>query len=169
MGDFVESGSRIISKALDDRIGCFIAMEALKRTKSTHELAFVFTVQEEIGTRGAKTAAYALEPDLAIAVDVTATGDTPKAHPMSIELGLGVGIKVLDHSMITSPQVKRWMAMVATENNIPFQWEVLEYGGTDSGAIHLSRGGVPSGVLSIPTRYVHSPAEMLDNVMLNQL
>jgi len=162
VGDFIESEARIISKALDDRGGCFVAMEALKRTKSPHELAFVFTVQEEIGTRGAQTAAYALEPDLAIAVDVTATGDTPKAHPMSVELGKGVGIKVLDHSMVTSPQVKRWMAAVATEGKIPFQWEVLEYGGTDSGAIHLSRGGVPSGVLSIPTRYVHSPAEMLD-------
>lgn len=162
VGDFVESGARIISKALDDRVGCFVAMEALKRTKSTHELSFVFTVQEEMGTRGAQTAAFALEPDLAIAVDVTATGDTPKAHPMSVELGNGVGIKVLDRSMITSPQIKRWMAAVATELNIPFQWEVLEYGGTDSGAIHVSRGGVPSGVLSIPTRYVHSPAEMLD-------
>lgn len=162
VGDFVESGSRIISKALDDRIGCFVAMEALKRTRSTHELAFVFTVQEEIGTRGARTAAYALEPDLAIAVDVTATGDTPKAHAMSVKLGSGIGIKVLDHSMITSPQIKRWMADVAMENKIPFQWEVLEYGGTDSGAIHLSKGGVPSGVLSIPTRYVHSPAEMID-------
>jgi len=162
VGDFIESGSRLISKAFDDRIGCFVAIEALKRTKSTHELAFVFTVQEEIGTRGAKTAAYALEPDLAIAVDVTATGDTPKAHPMSVNLGSGVGIKVLDRSMITSPQIKRWMADVATDKNIPFQWEVLEYGGTDSGAIHLSRGGVPSGVLSIPTRYVHSPAEMMD-------
>jgi len=162
VGDFIDSGSKVISKAFDDRIGCFVAMEALKRTKSTHELAFVFTVQEEIGIRGARTAAYALEPDLAIAVDVTATGDTPKAHPMSVELGKGVGIKVLDHSLITSPQIKRWMAAVATELNIPFQWEVLEYGGTDSGAIHLTRGGVPSGVLSIPTRYVHSPAEMLD-------
>lgn len=162
VGDFVESGSRIISKALDDRIGCFVAMEALKRTKSNHELAFVFTVQEEIGTRGARTAAYAIEPDLAIAVDVTLTGDTPKAHTMSVKLGSGVGIKVLDHSMITSPQIKRWMAAVATDRKIPFQWEVLEHGGTDSGAIHLSRGGVPSGVISIPTRYVHSPAEMID-------
>ncbi|TGE33512.1 M42 family metallopeptidase [Desulfosporosinus sp. Sb-LF] len=162
IGDFVESGSRIISKALDDRIGCFVAIEALKRTKSTHELAFVFTVQEEVGTRGAQTAAFALEPDLAIAVDVTLTGDTPKAHTMSVELGNGVGIKVLDRSMVTSPQIKRWMAAVATDKNIPFQWEILEFGGTDSGAIHLSRGGVPSGVLSIPTRYVHSPAEMLD-------
>lgn len=162
VGEFVDSGSRIIAKALDDRIGCFIALEAFKRTKSTHELAFVFTAQEEVGTRGAKTAAYVLEPDLAIAVDVTATGDTPNAQTMSVKLGSGVGIKVLDHSMITSPEIKRWMAAVARERQIPFQWEVLEYGGTDSGAIHLTRGGVPSGVLSIPTRYVHSPAEMID-------
>lgn len=162
VGEFVELESRVMGKALDDRAGCFVAMEALKRTNSPHELTFVFTVQEELGTRGARTAAYALEPDLAIAVDVTATGDTPKAHPMSVELGKGVGIKVRDNSMITSPQVKTWMAAVAEERKIPYQWEVLEYGGTDSGAIHLSRGGVPSGVLSIPTRYVHSPAEMLD-------
>ncbi len=162
VGDFVELESRIIAKALDDRIGCFVAMEALKRTRSTHELAFVFTVQEEIGTRGAKTAAYAIEPDLAIAVDVTASGDTPKSHVMAVKLGSGVGIKVFDRSMITSPQIKRWMAAIASEQKIPFQWEVLEYGGTDSGAIHLSRGGVPSGVLSIPTRYLHTPAEIVD-------
>ncbi|AFQ45426.1 M42 family metallopeptidase [Desulfosporosinus meridiei] len=162
VGDFVEVGSRIMAKALDDRVGCFVVIEALKRSKSTNELVFAFTAQEEIGTRGAKTAAYALEPDLAIAVDVTATGDTPKDHTMSVKLGSGVGIKVLDRSLITPPQIKRWMAGVAAERNIPFQWEVLEYGGTDSGAIHLSRGGVPSGVISIPTRYVHSPAEMVD-------
>lgn len=162
VGDFRESGSRLISKAFDDRIGCFVALEALKQTKSDCELAFVFTVQEEIGTRGAKTAAYALEPDLALAIDVTLTGDTPKAHPMSVKLGGGVGIKVLDRSMVTSPRIKSWMADVAKAKNIPFQWEVLEFGGTDSGAIHLSKGGVPSGVLSIPTRYVHSPAEIID-------
>jgi Cellulase M and related proteins len=162
VGDFIETGTRILSKALDDRIGCFIAIEALQQTKSTYDLAFVFTAQEEVGTRGAQTAAFAIEPDLAISIDVTSTGDTPKAHPMAIELGGGVGIKVLDRSLVTSPQIKRWMAAVAIDQNIPFQWEILEYGGTDSGAIHLSRGGVPSGVLSIPTRYVHSPAEMLD-------
>ncbi len=162
VGDFVEAGSRIISKAFDDRIGCFVAIEALKRVKTKHELAFVFTVQEEVGTRGAQTAAYALDPDIAIAVDVTTTGDTPKAHQMAVELGKGVAIKVFDRSMVTSPKVKRWMSDVATEMKIPFQWEVLESGGTDSGAIHLTKGGIPSGVISIPTRYVHSPTEMLD-------
>jgi Cellulase M and related proteins len=162
VGDYTECGSKIISKAFDDRIGCFVAIEAFRRVKTSHELAFVFTVQEEVGTRGAQTAAYALDPDLAIAVDVTATGDTPKAHQMSIELGKGVAIKVFDRSMVTSPQVKRWMSDVALEMKIPFQWEVLEFGGTDSGAIHLTKRGIPSGVISIPTRYIHSPAEMSD-------
>lgn len=162
VGNYTECGSRIISKAFDDRIGCFVAMEAFKRLKTNHELAFVFTVQEEVGTRGAQTAAYALDPDLAIAVDVTSTGDTPKAHQMSVELGKGVAIKVFDRSMVTSPQVKRWMSDIAIKNKIPFQWEVLEFGGTDSGAIHLTKGGIPSGVISIPTRYIHSPAEMAD-------
>jgi putative aminopeptidase FrvX len=162
VGDFIESGSRIISKAFDNRLGCFIAIEALKRVKTGHELAFVFTVQKEVGTRGAQTAAYALDPDLALAVDVTATGDTPKAQQMSVELGKGAGIKVFDRSMITSPQIKRWMADVAAENKIPFQWEVLEFGGTDSGAINLTKGGIPAGVISVPIRYLHSPAEMAD-------
>lgn len=161
-GDFQDEGDKLISKAMDDRVGCFIAIEVLKRTKSPYQLNFVFTVQEEVGTRGAQVAAYSLSPDLAIAVDVTLTGDTPKAHQMDVKLGKGAAIKVYDRSMITSPKVKRWMADVAEQQNIPFQWEILEFGGTDSGAIHLSKGGVPSGVISVPTRYVHSPAEMVD-------
>lgn len=161
-GDFVQLGTRILSKALDDRVGCFVAIEALKRVQSNHELSFVFTVQEEVGLRGAQTAAFALDPDVAIAVDVTLTGDTPKAHPMEVNLGHGVAIKVIDHSMITPPQVKQWMSKTAETYQIPYQWEVLEFGGTDSGAIHLTKGGIPSGVLSIPTRYVHSPSEMID-------
>lgn len=161
-GEFAWAGSRIISKALDDRIGCFVAIEALKRVQTEHEIAFAFTVQEEVGLRGAQTAAFALEPDVALAVDVTLTGDTPKAHPMDVKLGSGVAIKVLDRSMITPPQVKQWMAETAEKERIPYQWEVLEAGGTDSGAIHLTKGGIPAGVLSIPTRFVHSPSEMID-------
>ena len=161
-GDFVEYGARIMAKAMDNRIGCFVAIEALKRTKSNHELAFVFTVQEEVGLRGAQTAAYAIDPDLGLAVDVTSTGDTPKAHHMDVKLGAGAAIKVLDRSLVTLPYIKKWMAEVAVENDIPFQWEVLEFGGSDSGAIQLTKGGIPAGVISIPTRYVHSPGEMVD-------
>lgn len=163
VGPFVHTGSRILSKALDNRIGCFIALEALKHVQTNHELSFVFTVQEEVGLRGAQTAAFALDPDVAIAVDVTLTGDTPKAHTMDVRLGKGVAIKVFDRSMITPPQIKHWMASTAEQHGIPYQWEVLEFGGTDSGAIHLTKGGIPSGVLSVPTRYVHSPSEMIDS------
>jgi len=162
MGSYEETGQRIVSKALDDRLGCFIAIETLKRLQTSYEVSFVFTVQEEVGLRGAQTAAFALEPDLAVAIDVTATGDTPKAHPMAVTLGQGVAIKVIDRSMITPPQIKEWMAQTAQEHQIPYQWEVLEFGGTDSGVIHLSKGGVPSGVLSVPTRYIHSPSETVD-------
>lgn len=162
MGGYEESEQRIISKAMDDRVGCFVAIEAMKKVQTDHEISFVFTVQEEVGLRGAQTAAFAVDPDLAIAVDVTMTGDTPKAHPMEVKLGHGVAIKVVDRSMITPPKVKDWMAQTAKNHQIPYQWEVLEFGGTDSGAIHLTKGGVPAGVLSIPTRYVHSPSETID-------
>jgi putative aminopeptidase FrvX len=103
-----------------------------------------------------------LEPDLAIAVDVTATGDTPKCKPMAVSLGDGPAIKIKDASVLAHPKVKELMITTAQKHGIPYQLEILEYGGTDSGAIHLSRSGVPSGVLSIPCRYVHSDSETID-------
>jgi len=162
VGEFVEAGDRLVSKAFDDRIGCYVAIEALKKMKTENELYFVFTVQEEVGLRGATTATYNINPDFAIAVDVTATGDTPKAKKMAVALGKGAAIKLMDRSIIVSPHVRDMVIEVAKENSIPYQLEVLEFGGTDAGAIHLSRGGVPSGVISIPTRYVHSVSEMVD-------
>ncbi|MFT9493770.1 M42 family metallopeptidase [Anaerosolibacter sp.] len=157
-----QDDDRLIAKAMDDRIGCFIAIEALKAVKdSPNELYFVFTVQEEVGIRGAKTAAYGIDPDMGIAVDVTLTGDTPKARTMDVKIGDGPAIKIRDNSMLTHPAVKILMIDTAKANNIPYQLEVLEFGGTDSGAIHLTRSGVPSGVISIPCRYVHSPSEMV--------
>ncbi|MDI6813030.1 MAG: M20/M25/M40 family metallo-hydrolase [Desulfitobacteriaceae bacterium] len=161
VGEYTELGSRVMSKGLDDRAGCFVAIEVLKRTRSPHELAFVFSVQEEVGQRGAKVAAFALEPDLGIVLDVTRTGDTPKGLKMAVKLGGGVAIKVLDHSMVTPPKVKTWMANMAVQREIPYQWEVLENGGTDAGAIQLTKGGIPAGVLSIPTRHVHTPSEIV--------
>ncbi|TCO71790.1 M42 family metallopeptidase [Marinisporobacter balticus] len=152
----------ITAKALDDRIGCFIAIETLKKIKdSSNELYFVFTVQEELGLRGAKTAAFGIDPDLGIAVDVTTTGDTPKAKAMAVKLGKGPAIKIKDNSLLSHPAVKSLMINTAKDHKIPYQLEVLEFGGTDSGAIHVTRSGVPSGVLSIPCRYVHSPSEMV--------
>lgn len=159
---FAYQDDSIISKALDDRIGCFVAIEALKELKNCpNEVYFVFTVQEEVGLRGARTAAYGVDPDMGIAIDVTMTGDTPKAATMDISLGKGAAIKIKDNSVISHPTVKNLMTEVAKENNIPYQYEILDMGGTDSGAIHLTRSGVPSGVISIPCRYVHSPSEMV--------
>ncbi|QXM06654.1 M42 family metallopeptidase [Crassaminicella indica] len=159
---FTALGDFITAKALDDRIGCFIAIETIKNLKnSPNELYFVFTVQEELGLRGAKTAAFSVDPDIAISIDVTSTGDTPHAKHMAVKLGSGPAVKIKDHSLLSHPAVKNLMINTAKENNIPYQLEVLEFGGTDSGSIHLTRSGVPSGVLSIPCRYVHTPSEMV--------
>ncbi len=110
--------------------------------------------------RGAKTSAFRIEPDIGIAIDVTGSGDTPKAKTFAVGLHKGTAIKVKDNSILTHPKLRQIMVDIA-KNEIPYQLEVLEYGGTDSGAIHLTKeGGVPSGVISIPTRYVHSTIEM---------
>ncbi|NLY43866.1 MAG: M42 family metallopeptidase [Clostridiaceae bacterium] len=162
-GPFNQQANRISSKALDDRIGCYILIEVIKQLKnSPNDLYFVFTVQEELGLRGARTSAFSVHPDYAVAVDVTATGDTPGAKKMAVKLGKGPAIKVKDNSIIAHPYVRNIMIETAREAGIPYQLEVLEYGGTDSGAIHLTKGGIPSGVLSIATRYLHSPVEMAD-------
>ena len=161
--DFVDMGKRLVSKAMDDRIGCVVLIEAAKRLKDCpNEVHFVFTVQEEVGCRGAGTSAYEIAPDLAIALDVTRTGDTPEAHTMDVALGNGAAIKVKDSGIIANPKVREFLVKVAKESDIPHQLEVLESGGTDAGPMQRSRGGVPAGVISIPTRHLHSPSEMID-------
>jgi len=127
--------------------------------KTDNEIYFVFTVQEEVGLRGAKTAAFSIKPDIAIAVDVTMTGDTPESHPMEVKCGGGPAIKVKDRSVICHPEVRKLLEESAKRNNIPYQLEILEAGGSDPGSIHLTAGGIPSGAISIPVRYVHSPVE----------
>lgn len=159
--EFIENKNVVFTPYLDDRVGCFIAIEVLKSLQQVNnDLYFVFSVQEEVGLRGAKTAAYAIDPDLAISLDVTAHGDTPKAKRFAVGLNKGASIKVKDNSIISHPLIRDTLVRLAKENNIPYQMEVLEFGGTDSGAIHKSKEGVPSGVISIPTRYVHSTVEM---------
>ncbi len=154
---------RLLAKALDDRIGCYCLIEAMKRVKShKDDLYFVFTVQEEVGLRGARTGAYAITPTYAIAVDVTDTGDTPEAAKMAVTLGKGVAIKVKDSGFITNPVVKNTLVSYAEKEKIPFQLEVLECGTTDAAIIQVVKQGVLSGVLSIPTRYIHSTNELCD-------
>ena len=160
---FLDLGERLGAKAFDDRIGCAVLVQAMKDLQQTpHELHFVFTVQEEVGLRGAQTSAYGVDAELGIAVDVTATGDTPEARTMAVSLGAGPAIKVKDRGMLTHPGVRRWMVETARQAGLPHQLEVLEMGTTDGMAMQTSRAGVPVGVLSVPTRYLHTPSEMVD-------
>lgn len=112
--------------------------------------------------RGATTAAYAIDPDLGIALDVTPTGDTPKGLRMEVKLGNGPAIKVRDSGMLSDPRIVRWMVDTAEVEKLPYQLEILDGGTTDAKSIQLTRAGVPAGCISIPCRYVHSPSEMVD-------
>ena len=160
--DFVDQGNVLISKAMDDRIAAAIMIQALKEVKdSPNEIYFVFTTQEEVGTRGAGTSAYSINPDLGIAIDVTDTGDTPNCPVMDVKMGKGPAIKVKDHSVIVDKRVVNWMIQSAEKLQMSYQLEVLAFGGTDAGAINRTRAGVPSGCISIPTRYIHTPSEMV--------
>ena len=160
---FIAQGSRLTAKSMDDRIGCVVAIEALKKLKSTpHDVYFVFSAQEEVGTRGAQAAANGLSPDVGLAVDVTGVGDVPEAHPMSISLGKGTAIKVKDAGMIAHVGLVKLMKQRAEEADIPYQLEVLEGGSTDARSIQISNAGSAAGCISIPCRYVHSPSETVD-------
>lgn len=161
----VELGDSIAAKAMDDRIGCAImiqAMRELKDKKLPHDVCFVFSTQEEVGLRGATTSAFGIEPDLGMALDVTFAADTPEAPmKMAVSLGKGPAIKIKDSGMIVQPWVKNWMIETAEDANIPFQREVMTGGATDASAIQKSRAGVPTGCISIPCRYIHSPSEVV--------
>ncbi len=157
-------GNRIVSPYLDDRIGCVVLLQVLSMLNSpANDVYFVFSAQEEVGLRGAKTAAYGIEPDVALAVDVTLVGDIPECEvPMNCCLGKGAAVKIRDNSLIAHPKVVKWLETVATKAKITTQREVLPFGGTDAGSIHITRAGVMTGAISIPTRYVHSMTEMAD-------
>jgi tetrahedral aminopeptidase len=160
---FVDMGDRLVSKAMDDRVGCAVLMQTIFDLGETpHEVSFCFTVQEEVGMRGARTAAFGVEAEVGIAVDVTRTGDTPETQTMEVALGNGPAIKVKDSGIITHPGLRRLMVDTARQAGLPYQMEVLEGGATDGTAMQVSRAGMPVGVMSIPTRYVHMPSEMVD-------
>jgi putative aminopeptidase FrvX len=160
---FADLGQRIVAKALDDRISCAVLVEVLRHLKdSPHDVYCVFSVQEEVGLRGARTSAYGLEPDIGIALDITLAADTPEAKKLAMKLGAGPCIKVMDSAMIAHPGIKNLLIQVAEAQNIPYQLEVLDAGTTDAAAIQLARSGVPAGCISIACRYYHTPSEMVD-------
>jgi len=155
----------VIGKALDDRIGCVVMIEALKRLKKTDCTIYaVGTVQEEAASRGAGTSAFGIQPDVGIALDVTIAGDTPgvKEVEAPIKMGKGPALTVADAGMIVPPKILRLLIDAAKQNKIPYQLETLMGGSTDAARILITREGVPSGAISVPTRYIHSPTSMLD-------
>lgn len=162
--DMEERGSRLVAKSMDDRIACAIAIEAMRRLnkKAPNTIYFVFTVQEEVGLRGARTAAHAVDPDIGIALDVTGTGDEIQNRKMAVRLGEGAAIKFVDPGLIVPPAIRDWMVARAEADGIPYQIEVLSGGSTDAAAIQIARAGVPSGCISIPTRFLHTTSETVD-------
>lgn len=167
-GEWYTDGETVISKALDNRTGCYILIRAMQGIKENkNDLYFVFTSQEEVGLRGAKTAAFSIEPDYAVSVDVTDTGDTPDAPVMEVGLGKGAAIKIMDRSILCDADVRIKMTETAKKHNIPYQLEIMSIGGTDAGAIHLTRAGIKTGGISLPVRYVHTPSEMAKAADIN--
>lgn len=157
---FLANGDRLTAKSMDDRVGCAIAIAALQQLEnSPHDVYFVFSVQEEVGVRGATVAANRIAPDIGIALDVTVCGDTPKGTKIDVKLGKGPAIKVKDSGMIAHRGLVQLMSDVADSAEIPYQYEILIGGSTDARAMQLSGAGVIAGCLSIPCRYVHSPSE----------
>ncbi len=156
----------LLAKAWDNRIGCAIAIEVLKRLKDEQHPNVVYgvgTVQEEIGLRGARTSAHAIKPDIGFGVDVGIAGDMPGVSDKdaSAKMGEGPQIILYDASMVSHKGVRDFVVDTAEENNIPFQYDSMAGGGTDSGSIHLTANGVPSLSITVPTRYIHSHAAML--------
>lgn len=160
--DFIEYGDVVSGKALDDRLGIYIGIEAMKRVPHPScDVYFVGTTQEEVGLRGAKVAGQALNPDIGIALDGTVAADTPgvpEQHQVT-RLGKGVAIKLKDSASISHPGLVKAMKTLASENGIPYQMEILPRGGTDAGALQMAHDGAAVITLSVPTRYVHSVVE----------
>jgi len=166
--DFKPLGNDLVTgKAFDNRAGCAMLIVALRQMKDVKATVHaVFTVQEEVGLKGAKTSAFRLNPDVALATDVTITGDHPgiEKKDSAIEMGKGPSITVSDadgRGIIVPESVLKWLKVAAESNNIPYQLEVGSGGTTDATAIHLTKDGIPTGVLSMPTRYIHTPVSVL--------
>ena len=148
---------------LDDRLGVYVLLEALRAVRETSaEVYAVVSVQEEVGLRGARTSAYDIDPDVGVALDITLATDVPGSDPTQTvtELGKGVGITVMDGHSISDPRLVDRFQTLAEDNDISYQLEMLPRGGTDAGTIQMARAGVPVVTVSAPVRYVHTANEM---------
>lgn len=155
-------GTRYMGRPFDNRVGCAVLIEALKRAKSENDLYFVFTVQEEVGCRGARPATYTVEPDIAINLDVTRADDRSGGDRLGVSLGEGATIKIRDGSVICNHETVLKMREIAKENGIKYQDETLSKGGTDTSAMQITRRGCMAGAISIPCGFIHTPCEVID-------
>lgn len=162
--DFQDFGKRVVSKCLDDRAGVALLIESLQNLRpGANEVWYAFTVQEEVGTRGAGPAAYGIDPEVGLAVDVTLANDAPNARERNpIALGGGPAIKVKDATVISDPRIVEELTRLAEKNRVPHQFELLEMGGTDAGKMQMTGLGAQAGGIAIPLRHIHSPSEMVD-------
>ena len=160
--EFVNLGGTVKGKAFDDRVGCAVLIKILKE-RYPFDLYAAFTVQGEVGLRGARVAAYAIEPDVAFVLEGTIGDDIPRKRDVSptTELGKGPAITIMDRTCVADPRLVRLLVETAEELGIPYQFKQPVVGGTDAGAIHLSREGVPSATVAVPCRYIHSPVSLL--------
>jgi tetrahedral aminopeptidase len=168
---FREMGDLLKGKAFDDRAGCAVLVEILQGGPYPVDIVAAFTVQEEVGLRGARVLSRRFSPDVAFALEGSPANDIPdpSADPddstvpnPGAKLGSGPVITVMDASMITPPQLVRLLTNTAKDEGLPSQYKTALGGGTDAGAIHMANGGVPSAVVSVPCRYIHSPAALLN-------
>ncbi len=162
--NFVQMNDKVVtSLALDNRVGVYVLLEAVKRVKNHRvDIYAVATSQEEVGLRGAITSSYSIAPDFGIALDVTVAMDTPgiKEEEKGCAMGKGTAIAVMNSSMIAHRGLYLFLKELAEKNNIKYQMDVMERGGTDAGAMQKSRSGVITGGISVPSRYIHSVVEM---------
>lgn len=157
------AGTRVTGRPLDNRAGCALLVSiAQKLTAPADDIYYVFSVQEEVGCRGAKPAAFGIAPDLAIVFDVTATGDAIGSKPMAVKLGAGAAVKIKDNSVICDTALVSELLAVAGREGIAAQGEILTFGGTDTSAVQMAGLGCKAGAISIPCRYIHSGVEMID-------
>lgn len=157
-------GKRVMAKAWDNRYGCGLAVQLLKdvhKEELPNHLYAGATVQEEVGLRGAQTAVYRIDPDVAFVLDAGPAGDTPGASGGMGKLGKGVLLRLYDRTMITHPLLRDFILDTAEKEGIPYQFFISQ-GGTDAGRIHVSRKGVPTAVIGVCARYIHSHASIID-------
>ncbi len=162
-GGLPETG-RLTGKAFDDRVGCLAIIALLRGERLPYDLYAVFTVQEEVGLRGAPTAAWAIQPDMALILESTVADDLPREEDLSptTRLGEGPAITVSDRASIADPRLLRYFLAKAEETQIPLQIKQPGVGGTDGRAVQLTRAGVPVAILAVPSRYIHSPVSLID-------